>query len=70
MDVNWEGAEIIAYLNGNEFPMDLSNKQFEVVAKILGLKYQPDGRVFCYSDETLERLQKVKGNPLQFVEVN
>lgn len=70
MNFIWEGAELIAYVNGRTLSVSLSDMQFDVIAKLLGLKYFPDGHVLCYSDETLERLENAKGNPLRFKEID
>lgn len=63
--IDWEGAEICYYFNGESHSIDLTNAQFAIVAKILGLEIRKDGSVQCYSDDTLERLITMKGNPLR-----
>ena len=63
--IDWEGAEICYYFNGESHSIDLTNVQFAVVAKILGLEIQKDGSVQCYSDDTLRRFITMKGNPLR-----
>ena len=63
--IDWEGAEISYYVNGESNTIPLTNVQFAVVAKILGLEILPDGSVQCFSDSTLKRLAEMKGNPLK-----
>lgn len=65
MMIDWEGAEICYYYNGESHSFDLSNTQFAIVAKILGLELNRDGSVNCFSDETLKRLAGMQGNPLR-----
>lgn len=62
---DWEGAELCFYINGESQSVDLSNIQFAVVAKILGLEIQKDGAIQCFSDDTLRRFVAMKGNPLR-----
>ena len=63
--INWEGAELCYYVNGESEAISLSDTQFAVIVKILGLEIQPDGTVNCFSDETLKRLAEMTGNPLK-----
>lgn len=65
--INWEGAEICYYYNGESHSIDLSDTQFAIVAKILGLKITSNG-VNCFSDETLKKITEMKGNPLKLEE--
>ena len=65
----WEGAEICYYATGESYTVGLSDVQFAVVAKILGLSVQKDGTVNCYSDETLKQFTQMNGNPLRLREV-
>lgn len=66
--INWEGAEICYYYNGESHSIDLSNMQFAIVVKILGLKLNKDGSINCFSDDTLEQFTRMKGNPLKLQE--
>lgn len=63
--IDWEGAELCYYLNGESYSVSLTNTQFAVVAKILGLESLANGSVLCFSDDSLKKLVKMKGNPLQ-----
>lgn len=67
MIIDWDGAELYYYYNGEGYRIDLSDTQFAIVAKILGLAINPDddGSVNCYSDDTLKRLAQMEGNPLK-----
>lgn len=67
--IDWEGAEICYYYNGESHSMSLSNMQFAVIGKILGLEILPDGTVQCFSDETLKQFASMKGNPLKLKEL-
>ena len=40
-DMEWEGAELCYYINGESHGIDLSDTQFAIVAKILGLEIKP-----------------------------
>ena len=64
--MDWEGAELCYYYNGESHGIDLSDTQFAIVAKILGLEITEDG-VRAFSDDTLKRLFEMKSNPLQLV---
>lgn len=66
--MNWEGAELCYYINGESYSISLTDTQFSVVGKILGLKITEDG-VAAFSDETLKKLAHMKDNPLKLVEV-
>ena len=66
--INWEGAELCYYINGESHALSLSVTLFAVVAKILGLELQPNG-IACYSDDTLKKLLKMQGNPLRLKEM-
>lgn len=68
--MTWEGAEICYYYNGESQSFDLSNTQFAIITKILGLKLNTNGSVTFYSDETLKRFANMEGNPLRLKEVN
>lgn len=63
--IDWEGAELCYYVNGESNAISLSDAQFAIVAKILGLEIEPNGEIRCFSDETLGRLAKMDGNPLK-----
>ena len=45
MMIDWEGAELCYYYNGESHGIDLSDTQFAIVAKILGLEMNHDGSV-------------------------
>jgi len=66
--MDWEGAELCYYINGESHGISLTDTQFAIVGKILGLKITEDG-VTAFSDETLKQLARMKGNPLKLVEV-
>jgi len=63
----WEGAEICYYINGESYTLPLSDTQFAIVGKILGLQID-ENEIKAFSDETLRQLAKMKGNPLRLVE--
>lgn len=63
--IDWEGAELCYYFNGESHSVDLTDTQFAVIAKILGLEILQDGTIQCFSDNTLKQLIHMKGNPLQ-----
>lgn len=63
--MKWEGAELCYYCNGESNAIDLSDMQFAVIAKILGLEINLDGSVTCFSDETLKRFVTMDNNPLK-----
>lgn len=65
--MTWEGATLTLHVNGDDYNVDLSDTQFAVLVKILGLRVEHNG-IACYSDETLERMKTLKGNPLRLVE--
>lgn len=62
--IDWEGAEICYYYNGESHAISLSDIQFAVVVKILGLEVNEDESVNCFSDATLKKFITMKGNPL------
>lgn len=58
-------AEIILYDdNGNNFSIDLTSTQLAIICKILGFKFYKDGTMSCFSDNSLENIIQMKGNPL------
>lgn len=65
--MNWEGAELYYYINGESHSISLTDTQFAVVVKILGLNITEDG-VTAFSDGTLKTLARMKGNPLKLVD--
>lgn len=65
MMTDWEGAELCYYSDGESHGIALSDAQFAIIAKILGLEINPDGSVNCFSDETLKRFIGMDGNPLK-----
>lgn len=67
----WEGAELAFYIDGESYAFTLSDKQFEVVARILGFQMDLDsGEITTFSDGTLDRFMNMKGNPLRLEPVN
>ena len=69
MMIDWEGAELCYYINGESHGIDLSDTQFAIVAKILGLEINHDGSVNCFSDETLKRFIGMDSNPLKLKKI-
>lgn len=63
--MNWEGAELCYYINGESHSISLTDTQFAIIAKILGLEINQDGSVNCFSDETLKNLANIDSNPLK-----
>lgn len=55
----------IYYENGDVENIPLSTMQTAIVIKILGLTKQKNGNVACFSDESLEKMVEMKGNPLK-----
>lgn len=59
-------AEINLYdENDNQIGFELSATQFVAVCKLLGIQYNGKNEITCYSDETIQRLCEMKGNPLR-----
>lgn len=67
--IDWEGAEISYYYNGESYSIGLSDIQFTIIAKILGLEINEDGTINYFSDETLINLTKIKNNPLRLKKI-
>ena len=65
--MNWEGAELCYYCNGESYEVALSDVQFAIIVKMLGLKTSEVG-VSCYSDDTLKKFINMNGNPLRLRE--
>lgn len=63
----WEGAELSYCINGEDFSIPLTNTQFAIISKILGLQLTNDG-INVYSDKTLNQFLHMKGNPLTLTE--
>lgn len=63
--INWEGAELCYYFNGESHEICLSNTQFAIVTKILGIELNSDGSFNCFTDETLKRFLNMDRNPLK-----
>lgn len=63
--IDWEGAELCWYYNGESYGISLSNTQFTMVIKILGLEINADESVNCFSDKTLKFLATIDNNPLK-----
>ena len=68
--MNFEGAEICYYINGESYSVDLSPIQFSIVIKILGLNLMENGDISCYSDNTLKQIANMIGNPLHLKPAN
>ena len=65
-----EGAELNVYTtDGQTLTVDLSMTQLSIVCKILGLKFPDSQTINYFSDETLKKFAKMKGNPLMLKEV-
>lgn len=63
-----DGAELIIYdENGDDFTIELSATQLAVCIKILGIEANNDYYT-SFSDDTLKRFSKMKGNPLSLKE--
>ena len=67
--MDWEGAELCFYLNGESHSISLTNIQFAITAKVLGLSIaMENGEISYFSDDTLRQLATMKGNPLRLKE--
>lgn len=62
---NWEGAEL-CYYDSESHGIALSDMQFAIIVKILGLQVHPDDTVTAFSDATLEKFMQMESNPLRF----
>jgi len=64
---NVKNAEITFKLtNGNEVHLPLSKTQIAVIVKLLGVDHGNNfDEVVCFSDDTLQQLASMKGNPLR-----
>lgn len=70
-DTLWEGAEICYYIDGKGYSFSLSDMQFAIVARILGLNVNEDcTEINHYSDETLKQFVTMRGNPLRLKPVD
>ena len=68
--IEWEGSELNFYCNGQSYSIALTDMQFGVILKILGLKVNEEtNEITCFSDEGIEKLAKMKGNPLHLKEI-
>ena len=65
--MDWEGAEFCYYYNGESYEVGLSDVQFAIVIKILGLRMSMDG-ITCFSDDTLEKFMSMDSNPLRLMD--
>ena len=65
--MDWEGAELCYYYNGESHGIDLSDTQFAIIAKILGLEINQDGSISCFTDDTLKKFVSMDSNPLRLV---
>lgn len=67
--MEWEGAELCFYMNGESHAIGLSDTQFALIAKLLGMKYNYSNQeVSFFSDSTLKQIAEMKGNPLKLRE--
>lgn len=64
--IDWEGAELCLYFNGESYSIDLSDMQFAVLVKILGMKINADESFTFFTDETLKQFTELEINPLKF----
>lgn len=65
---NWEGAELMFYFDGESHSIDLSDIQFTVITKILGLQYDPKQSIVKYlSDDSLKKFMEIDSNPLKLI---
>ena len=62
--MEWEGAELCYYINGESHGIDLSDTHCHR-CKDTGLEINHDGSVNCFSDETLKRFIGMDSNPLK-----
>lgn len=67
--IDWEGAELCYYYNGESHSIALSDIQFAIIIKMLGIECQNDGSIKCFSDETLKQFLNLKSNPLRLQEI-
>ena len=65
--MNWEGAELCYYCDGESYEVELSDVQFAVIIKMLGLRMSGNS-ITCFSDGTLERFMSMDGNPLKLID--
>lgn len=63
-NLKWEGAELEYYIDGESYSISLSDVQFAVIGKILGLRVNGE-KVVCYSDETMKMFLEMERNPLR-----
>lgn len=64
----FEGAELCYYINGESYAISLSNTQFAMIIKLLGLKVYDDGSIHCFSDKSLIKLMQMDSNPFKLKE--
>lgn len=61
----FNSAEIIFYdENEDAFGFDLTPTQVVAICKVLGIKYNANNKLTCYSDETILKLCDSDKNPL------
>lgn len=65
--IDSHNVELLYSIDGESYAMPLSVTQFEIISKILGLQFMPDGTVQCFTDKALDRFTAIKNNPLQLV---
>lgn len=64
-NIDFEGAEMIVYFNGEEVTIPLSDTQFAACTKLLGLQLQSNSEIACYSDATIKQFMTLSSNPLR-----
>lgn len=64
-----ENAELTFYINNEPHTISLSKNQFLIIGKVLGLSFE-DNEIRCFSEETLIKLSKMKGNPLKLQRID
>ncbi|MDY4500868.1 hypothetical protein [Fusobacterium gastrosuis] len=67
---NIEGLELTIYSDdGDNFSISLSSTQTLIISKILGFEFQGE-EYSMFNDKTLNQIMKMKGNPLNLVNIN
>ena len=62
-------AELTIGTMERDFFIELSPLQLAIVCKLLGVHFLDEDTIACYSDETLQKLSEMKGNPLRLKEI-
>lgn len=66
-----EGVELnLYYTNGENECIPLSATQATIVMKILGLSKEKNGNISCFSDESLDKMAEMRGNPLHLKKID